>query len=189
MKSVKERSGRAREEFAYKASKLRSFRGGVAPDYEHRQVKVNFSDEFGVDEAVADVIEFLIENGAVTLFSCQGERGNKGFNLVKAGYIYFASSCDMRLGLDLLAAVAVAAGDLRLAERVLGGRGVINGAGELGRVGMGRFWWLHDWRYEFERSVNGVGFSENREDDLLCRTVRFNYEDGEMLGKMIRERR
>lgn len=160
--------------------------GDWVPTYDHRQVSIASLDSDEVDEKIADVIDFLIINGCSTSFSCQGESGNKKWRATRAGYISFYDKSDLELAGNLLSNIAVECGDLRLADRVLGGWGVIAGAKELGTTGMGSKWWLKGWVYEADIGAN---WANDYESSKLCRIVRLNHEDIVSLGQMIRSRR
>lgn len=140
----------------------------------HRQVESQSLPDISIDAKIVCLIDFLVDHGVATTYSCQGDPDNDPQNLatyLDAGYISFATSDDLLRAIGLLRDLALSAGDPGLAARVLGSE-YVKGIDD-DQVFSGDRRLLSEWRFEFSHRT----FSDDSRPDLFGATLRANYED------------
>lgn len=152
------------------------------PEAAHPQVPSRLMPGVLLDEKIANIIDFLNYRGARTTHSCQGEPGQDPKALGandKAGYVSFETTVDLLHGLRLLSDLAIEAGEINLAARVLGSQYWKAVDGEYVSTVDRRL--LSEWHFEVLYQFE----SERKEDESLSGLVRANYEDFLQLSELL----
>jgi len=142
-----------------------------------------------VDKGIVNVIDFLNDNGIVTLHCCEGSPSSlrknaseKKLRIVEQGYIHFADANHLERTLILLAEVAEEAGEWALSGRIL------NQTNEYPEDDSYGLFLKKRWKYEVAWSSARVEGVEGFRGWRFTAVARFDHEDAVLLNSLLADR-
>jgi len=153
----------------------------VLEDYITHATVISRTVNAPVDAGIVNVIDFLNDNGVVTLHCCEGTSDSDP-NSVNRGYIHFADASHLERALVLLAKVAEEDDKWELSDRIL------NNQRDYPKKKGYTPDWRQRWKYEVAWSSARVDGVEGFRGWRFTAVARFAHEDAAMLNALLAER-
>jgi hypothetical protein len=153
----------------------------VLEDYITHDTVISRTVNAPVDIGIVNVVDFLNDNGVVTLHCCEGTSDSDPYS-ANRGYVHFADASHLEHALILLAKVAEEYDEWELADRILNNQR--DYPVKKGHTAD----WRQRWKYEVAWSSAHVEGVEGFRGWRFTAVVRFSHEDAALLNALLAER-